>query len=362
MRRSTIVVILFALIVAALIGYNQYVKQQPPVEITLAVDPLVEDWVRAAIDQYNATDPRVQNGAVRVHYSVESVIGDVKAWTGSSGWNPDKHPDLWIPSSSLAVQYYPSSPFQSVQDSLARTPLVWGGFVSRLSALSPTGAELDWPIVSDALAKGTWAALGAKNIPGNINMALNDPSASSAGLGAIFTGVATLNSTDTVTSAALNGSTARSWLTSVDDSIRGLKSVSAAEDMARFGASRVQFGLLPEAQWLMAYNDLRRTEEVHFSYPAYQFILDAPMVMWSDIKTTEVEKQAAAALGQYLISNAGQQTVLQYGWRPAETEPNESDKLFAAAASSGISAQAIPGIVVLTPARSDAEYLARELQ
>jgi ABC-type sulfate transport system substrate-binding protein len=124
----------------------------------------------------------------------------------------------------------------------------------------------------------------------------------------------------------------------------------------------VQFGLLPEAQWLMAYNDLRRTDDVHFSYPAYQFILDAPLVMWSDAKTTEVEKQAAAALGQYLMSNAGQQTVLQYGWRPANSEPSDNTVLFTNAAQAGISPQAIPGTVVLTPARSDAEYLARELQ
>ena len=135
MRRSTIVVIIFAVIVAALIGYNQYVRQQPPVEVTLAVDPLVEDWVRAAIDQYNATDPRVQNGSVRVQYRVESVVGDTKAWLGQSGWTAERHPDLWIPASSIAVQYYPASTFQVIQPSLARTPMVWGGFRSRLAAI-----------------------------------------------------------------------------------------------------------------------------------------------------------------------------------------------------------------------------------
>lgn len=360
MRRSTIVVILFGIIVAGLIGYNQYVRQQPPVEITLAVDPLVEDWVRAAVEQYNATDPRVQNGSVRVHYSVESVTGDTKAWLGQSGWNADRHPDLWIPSSSLAVQYYPSSSFEVVQPSLARTPLVWGGFRSRLEALSPSGAAIDWPIVSEALAKGTWAGVGA-TISGNINMAINDPSASSAGLGAVFTGVAALNSTDTITSAALSGTTGRDWLQALDDSIRGLKSVSAAEDMARYGTSRAPFGLLPEAQWLMSLQDLRRTEDVTFSYPAYQFVLDAPLAMWVDAKTTEIERQAAAGLGRYLMGS-GQQTALQYGWRPAESEPTDSAALFAAAAPYGISVQPLTGMPVLTPARSDAEFLARELQ
>lgn len=361
MRRSTIVVILFAVIVAALIGYNQYVRQQPPVEITLTVDPLVEDWIRAAVDQYNATDPRVQNGSVRIQYRVESVVGDTKAWLGQSGWTNDKHPMLWIPASSMAAQYYPSSAFQTIQPSLARTPLVWGGFRSRLEALSPSGAPVDWPIVSEALAKGTWAAVGASGIPGNINMALNDPSASSAGLGAIFTGVASLNNIDTITGEVLDGTTTSDWLRVVDDSIRGLKSVSAAEDMARYGASRVQFGLLPEAQWLTSLQDLRRTEEIRFSYPAYQFILDAPLVMWVDTTTTEVQRQAAANLGQYLMGS-GQQTALQYGWRPANIEPTDSAALFAAAVPYGISVQSLTGTPVLMPARSDAEFLARELQ
>ncbi len=362
MRRSTLVVILFALIVGALIGYNQYVKQQPPMQITLAVDPLVEDWVRAAVDQYNATDPRVQNGSVRIQYRVESVVGDVKAWTGQSGWTSEKHPMLWIPASSLAVQYYPSSPFQPVEASLARTPLVWGGFRSRLEALSPTGTAIDWPIVSEALKNATWAAVGNSGIQGNINMAMNDPSTASAGLAAILTGIAALNSTDTITSAVLNANPTRTWLSSVDDSIRGLRSVSAAEDMARYGASRVQFGLLPEAQWLTSLNDLRRSEDFRFSYPAYQFILNAPLVLWTDKNTTDVQKQAAAALGQYLVGTAGQQTVLQYGWRPVTNEPSESAALFAAAVPYGISVQPVPGTPVLMPARSDAEFLAKELQ
>ena len=361
MRRSTIVFILFAVIVAALIGYNQYVRQQPPVEITLSVDPLVEDWVRAAVDQYNASDPRVQNGSVRIQYRVESVVGDTKAWLGQSGWTAERHPDIWIPSSSIAVQYYPAATFEVIQPSLARTPLVWGGFTSRLTALSPSGATIDWPLIAEALAKGTWAGVGASNIPGNINMALNDPSASSAGLGAIFTGVAAVNDTNTITSAALNCNTARDWLNAVDDSIRGLKSVSPAEDMARFGASRVQFGLLPESQWLTSLQDLSRTEKIGFSYPAYQFILDAPLAMWVDANTTEIERQAAANLGQFLLGN-GQQTAMQYGWRPANSEPSETTTLFAVAKEQGISVEPITGTPVLTPARSDAEFLARELQ
>lgn len=152
MRRSTFVVIFFVLIAGALVGYNQYVRQQPPIEITVAVDPLVEDWVRAAINQYNAADPRIQNGSIRVQYRIESVTGDVRAWSGEAGWTPQRHPTLWIPSSTLAVQYYAGSTFQIVQPVLARTPLVWGGFRTPLEALDPA-APLDWPAVSEALQK-----------------------------------------------------------------------------------------------------------------------------------------------------------------------------------------------------------------
>ena len=48
MRRGTIFLILFIVIVAGIIGLSTFLQNQPPVEITVAVNPLAEEWVREA--------------------------------------------------------------------------------------------------------------------------------------------------------------------------------------------------------------------------------------------------------------------------------------------------------------------------
>ena len=57
MRRSTIVVIVFVVAAALVVGVSQFLRAQPPLELTVAVSPLAERWVRTAVEQLNATQP-----------------------------------------------------------------------------------------------------------------------------------------------------------------------------------------------------------------------------------------------------------------------------------------------------------------
>src|SRR5262249_40537909 len=103
MRRGTIFVLLFIVIAAAIVAASKVIQSQPPLEVTIAVDPLAESWVQDAVKALNDSQP-VVNGTRRVQYKV-TVIEDLDVWQGQRKWSPDNHPDTWIASSSASVTY-----------------------------------------------------------------------------------------------------------------------------------------------------------------------------------------------------------------------------------------------------------------
>src|SRR6187549_534850 len=105
MRRGTVVVIIFLLVAAAIIGASQFLRSQPPLELLVAVSPLAEDWAREAVESFNQGDVLV-NGTQRVHFSVQ-VVEDTQVWReeGRVTWTRDSHPDAWLPASSASLSY-----------------------------------------------------------------------------------------------------------------------------------------------------------------------------------------------------------------------------------------------------------------
>ncbi len=92
MRRGTIFVIIFILLAAGIVGASLFLRSQPPLEITVAVNPLAESWVRAAVDAYNASEP-VVNATRRVIYRV-TAVDDLTVWSDevSRQWTETDHP------------------------------------------------------------------------------------------------------------------------------------------------------------------------------------------------------------------------------------------------------------------------------
>lgn len=363
-RRSTIVVIIFGIIVAALVGYTQLIKSQPPLEITVAVDPLAEAWVRKAAEEFNKTGALVNNGTTRVQVNVTSTENDITVWTGKSNWTFDKHPLLWIPSSSAALQYIPTNlPYKPLKASSARTPLVWGGFQSRVNALTKNDTlAFDWSAVNEALKAGTWAGTGSTTLKGNINMAINQPGSSMGGVAALISGAASLANSTTLDRSMVSGSAYEAWINSLSDAYRNLRNTggSPAQAMAGSGVT-ADFALLPESQWLLSLSALARKEAFVLNYPAYEFVLDFPVALWDDATTTDVQRQAASAFANYLTSTVGQQLALSYGLRPTAGEPDTTATLFSTAIPYGILLEPTFTQVVSIPGRNEAETLLRAL-
>lgn len=335
MRRGTIVFILFILIVAGIIGLSQFFRSQPPLEFTIAVDPLAEEWLRAQVERFNASNPIINN-AQRVSFTVQTV-SDVAIWSGGVTWTFEQHPTAWLPAYSGSVAYLPSNmPYRVVQPSTARTLLVWGGFASRVDLLSADGGVLDWEAVARATQAGTWSALGGEPDWQFVKLAFNRPSNSISGVAALISAVSHHAGKTTLTRDDLTDFS--TWFDPIYNSVPNFQTLGAnpAQAMATRGTSITDIALLPESQWLLALKDLITVENVRFSYPQTQVIFDFPLTLWDDNLTSAEARAAVEALGNFLVSDSAQSALTAYALRPSKNDPTTADPLFAEGLPYGI--------------------------
>lgn len=356
--RGTIVLVLFAIIVAAIIGLSQFLQNQPPIEISVAVNPMAKEWMDAAAADFNESDTFI-NGTIPIHVTVNTV-SDVAVWEGEANWSTSNHPDMWLPASSASVSYTPSNlPFSTVADSTARTPLVWGGFQSRITVLTETGT-LDWDVLATAVQTndGNWAALGGQSGWGFLKTAYARPSNDIAGLAVLFSGAGEFTGSTTLDRQALVADDFNDWMGAIVDSVPNFQTLGndPAATMASRGTSVAEVALLPEVMWLKSFDGLTGNDPITFSYPATQFVFDFPLTLWDDNSTSDDTKAAVDAFAAYLTST-GQSNIADFGLRPAEGEPTETDSTFASATTYGIILEPDYGQIVNPPDKNTADTL-----
>ena len=339
-QRGTIFIVLFILIAAAIIAASRFIGTQPPVEYTLAVDPLAQSWAEAAVTAFNATQPTL-NGH-RIQFRVMAV-DDLNVWQGQTVWTNKNHEDAWLAASHASLDYARANGLNlvSVADTLARTPMVWGGYVSRANLLTTSGTlPLDWPLVQGAANKmllSDWAAVGGDKSWGFLKLGFGQVSTKISGLAALFTAAASYNQAPDLTQTSLSAQLFRDWLSPI---VQSKPSFSPSGDpalaMAR-GPSTIEMALFPEAQWLLNIKGMNNQEEVRVNYPDYQFVLDFPLVRWQDDTIGDPDRQVAVKqLSDWLISAQQQGNLPTYGLRPATTEPTQANDLFRVAIQYGI--------------------------
>lgn len=336
MRRGTIVLILFILLAVGLVAANQFFVSQPPLPITIAVSPLAADWIRSAAETYTRTNP-----IPRVQITVTS-IEDLEVWRtqGESGWTPLNHPQAWIPASVISLGYTANSnlTFSTQAASLAQTPLVWGGYASRVEVVNTAGV-LDWTSVAQAAKAGSWSQLpGGQANWQFVKLAFSRPDRSMSGLAALLTGAASFNDSAVVSGAGLRSAELQAWLRPILESIPNVNTLGTdpAQSMATRGTSMGEIALLPESQWLLNLSNLQNTEPFILNYSEYQFVFDFPLLAWSGPDMTADQRNAVNAFSAYLQS-AEQQTAAQsFGLRSAQGALQADHPLVTAALDSGL--------------------------
>lgn len=359
MRRGSIFVVIFILVAAGVIGASQFLRSQPALEITVAVDPLARDWAQQAIASLNATEPIV-NATRRAQFRL-LVVDDLDVWQGQQSWTPDSHPDAWIAASSLSTRYARENglPLIEAAASLARTPLVWGGYASRVEVVTRDGARpLDWQAVAEAAAAEAWVSIGGEASWQFIKLGFAQPQRKIGGVAVLLSGAAAFNQSATFTGNALNNAAFREWLLPVIKAVPNFATLGSdpALAMAR-GPSTVEIALFPEALWLLNVNGLTKHEPIVLNYPAYQMTLDFPMMRWEDAQTTDDQRAAIELLRGWLTNEAQQALLGSFGLRPAAGEPAQTEPLFAAGLPYGIQLAPDYGQTVQPPARPELQGL-----
>ncbi len=355
MRRGTIFLVLFIVVAGVIIGVSQFLRGQPPLEVVVAVDPLVQPWAQSAIDAFNATAP-VVNATRRIQVRL-TPVDDPVVWLEGRRWTTLDHPAAWIPASSISVRYATENglPFTLEAPSLARSPLVWGGYASRVAVLAAE-APLDWNAVAQAARAESWQALGGDAGWRFVKVGLPQPNRKMGGLAGLLSAAATFNQTPDLTAEALRGREFRDWLAPVARSL-AQTSGDPAVAMASQGASLIELALFPEVQWLVNLNGMTSREPLQLFYPAYQFQLDFPLARWQDAAAPAEMGAAVAALRAWLLSDAQQANAQAFGLRPAAGEPASTADLFAAGARYGILAAPDYGQAVSPPALAEVRGL-----
>lgn len=327
MRRGTIVLVLFVLIAAGIIGASYLLQSQPTLTFTVAVDPLIEDWAQAAVSAFNATNPVVGAGR-RIQFSV-NTIDDVRVWSGTSTWTAAAHPNGWLAASSLSVDYAGSRniPLQVVAASVAKTPLIMGAYVSRANVLSDTA--LTWDDLANAATVENWEALGGQPGWQFVKLAFSLPDQTISGFPVLLSAAANFHQTAQLSSAQLTDPDFRNWFIPIVNSVSNFNSIGqdAAAYTAR-GTASVDVALAPESQWLHNLSGIIRNEDVRFSYPAYSFVYDFPLARWDDSTTTDDERLAIDRLSGWLLNPEQQALLPDFGLRPVNFMIAENDTRF----------------------------------
>jgi hypothetical protein len=295
-QRGTIFIVLFILIAAAIIGFSRFMGSQPPVVYTLAVDPLAYIWADASVNAFNASQPTL-NGH-RIQFRVVP-IDDLSIWQGQNVWSAKNHQDAWLAASRASVDYARTNGLNlvNVTDSLARTPMLWGGYTSRTDLLTTAGTlPLDWSLVqgaADKMTRSNWAALGGDSNWGFLKLGFGQANAKVSGLAALFTAAASLSQQPDLTQTSLSAQTFRSWLSPIVKSKPSFFVSGDAVSAMTSGPSTIEMGMFPEAQWLLNIKGMINQEEVRVNYPAYQFMLDFPLVRWQDDTLGDADRRVA---------------------------------------------------------------------
>ena len=326
MKRGNIVIILFILLAGAIVLFGRYLLSRPPMVITVAVEPLLADWVRATAENFNEQDTIITSNR-RIAVQI-TVVDDIDVWTGETSWTDgllenNSRPSVWIPALAISENYAQSDSrlkFTQLEPSVAKTLLVWGGFEERITAL-PDNATLGlgWSTVAPAAEIGQWSGLGADPTWQFFDLAFLDPTQTTSGLSVLLSGAAAYHETNTLNSAQLRDEDFRNWITPVLTSVPNFSTLGndPAEAIAQRGLSIADIALLPESQWIVNFNSLTQVDNVAFAYPEFPVMFDFPILAWESTSVTTEERAAIQAFADYVLSSDVQATLIEYGLRDA---------------------------------------------
>lgn len=326
---------------------------RPPLEVEVAVNPLLYDWATEAAQSFNARQIEIEGQPARVRVTSVDGIGVIR---GNAGWSIANHPTAWIPEASFLISYAAESNWRfSVENpSLASTYLVWGIFQDRLDVLTTASPTIDWALFQQSAPK-SWSDLGGSANWGFVKPAFPRPSQSLVGFAVMLSGSAAFHQKETLSDADLTNSAFQKWLQPVVDAVPSFATlgIQPGSVIGARGASVADFALLPESEFVQHYSAINTKGQFRFFYPAYTFKFDFPVVIWDSANLTAAQHGAVSQFVNALTQTDAQQRLLAKGFRPAKVALTTANApQFGALVNAGLTLEAPKSLLVQPASRS----------
>jgi hypothetical protein len=342
---GTGIVILFVLLSLGIVGLGYLQRNAPepqktPLELKLTVNPMAQTWMRQVVRSFNDSDTRIIGDYIVTITLNNATIDDMTVWLNDT-WTDQNHPDLWLPSTSLAVNYA-GYPIRSVIPSVAQSPLVWVASDDVAQAITQDGNQtFGWDTVQAAAQAETWANFGASAINGNVNIAFSLPNGTMNGLMVLYSSLSHFNEATTIANNSMTPAY-QSWFLPIRQSVPNFTSIG--DNVATFMVTQqgisVNIGMLPEAQLLNQLEALINRRDIQVAYPEYAVVFDFPLAEWQvtnlSAENASIRQQAIQAFADWLLAPDQQAQLAQNGLRPIAGNLSEEHTLFRMGAEVGI--------------------------
>jgi hypothetical protein len=258
----------------------------------------------------------------------------------TEGLTPDQEaaledfPTAWIPDSRYLVELANASYKERLDRDVFLTDgqyrarpiaislFTWGIYESRAEVLEDQFGEISWSAIHDAaVARGGWPELGGEAGWGYFKLVVPNPNKNAGGLAAMIAAAGEYYGRTDIGVEDVTDAEFQAWLGELMGAVTDFSSASAytAEDFALFGYSVGDGGQLLESDLLQNMQGIltRWEDPLALYYPDYVTWFDFPFTVWIGPETSALEKNAALAFQEFLLSEEQQQKALAYGLRPA---------------------------------------------
>ena len=328
-----IVVCLVALAYTALIGPLGYAPlplvrapARPPITVTIWYSTEKREWLEAAKQQFEATNPTSNGRPIQV---LLKGMGspEIAQRVANRDWRGETPPTAVSPASSMWLSMFNvpiASAGNEAQQPLVISPLVVVGWEDRAKVLWPNGPKDFWHDLHDAFVKdGGWKALGGNESWGPVKFGHTSPLTSNSGAQTlILLAYAFHNKSSGLTSADVNSPEFAQWLAEVEGSVVsfGDSTGTFMNDIIAKGPSQYDFGVVYENLALQSMDaaQQRQGQPLRIFYPPATLFSDHPFAVVDGAWVKPEERVAAIVFRDFLRSDAIQKLALQYGFRPAD--------------------------------------------
>jgi hypothetical protein len=309
---------------------TQPVGEDETLEIQIVAALPVADWVQEAARRFNEEQHTLEGRPV--HVTVTPMDGLVAKGRYEKD-EMDPLPTAWIPDSRYLVELvnavYKERLGRDVfltdgeyrARPLATSLLTWGIYDSRAGVLEEKYGEISWQTIHDAaLAPGGWGELGGESDWGYFKLAIPSPRKNVSGLQAMVAAAGEYYGKTNISVEDVTDPEFQAWLGEIMSSMSDLSGGTyTVSDLALFGYTTGDAGQLLESDLLVNMHGIqtRWADPLRIVYPEYVTWFDFPFTVWMGPETTALEKNAALAFEEYLLTEQVQAKALAYGLRPA---------------------------------------------